>query len=155
MYHISLFWTRTWPLYNSSTVINVRSHPIVWTSLSLHSPPPTPISNYMLSWTNCKSTLYHDTNNVVCVSKAKNWLPELSEFLGWLTNNLNPQDYTVKFVSGGPKTYGYRTLHHANIFVVNLASLMGLVDNVVHQRDNTQEQNIVRDKWGFFLKTTQ
>ncbi|XP_048850900.1 uncharacterized protein LOC125719998 isoform X2 [Brienomyrus brachyistius] len=119
-----------------------------------------------------RRTLYHDTDSVIFVSKPGDWMPPLGDFLGELTSELDPDDHIVEFVSGGPKTYGYRTaksktnlkvkgitLHNTNSKVVNIASLTELVhDFVSNPRDppreiRTSTQQILRDKRGFLLKT--
>lgn len=117
-----------------------------------------------------KRTLYHDTDSVIFVSRPGDWMPELNEFLGGLTSELDPGDHIVEFVSGGPKTYGYKThngtkcmkvkgitLHHSNATLVHLESLIGLVNDFLRDRDNseeisTQSTQIVRDKRRFTLK---
>jgi hypothetical protein len=57
-----------------------------------------------------KRVLYCDTDSVIYVKsevEAEN-LP-LGPFLGDLTDELDPDDEIIEFVSGGPKAYGYRT----------------------------------------------
>ncbi|XP_035239706.1 uncharacterized protein LOC118208867 isoform X1 [Anguilla anguilla] len=115
--------------------------------------------------------LYHDTDSVIFVSRPGDWVPPLGDFLGELTSELDTGDHIVEFVSGGPKTYAYRTrggktcmkvkgitLHHTNTQVVNLSSLTDLVDHYVsHKNDPAKEvatttQQIVRDKKAFILR---
>ncbi|XP_041435694.1 uncharacterized protein LOC121399337 [Xenopus laevis] len=52
--------------------------------------------------------LYHDTDSVIFVSKDGDWNPPLGDYLGELTSELPTDTYITEFVSGGPKTYGYK-----------------------------------------------
>ncbi len=53
--------------------------------------------------------LYFDTDSVIySQSPGESELP-IGDFLGDLTNEVDPGDYIVDFTSGGPKNYGYRT----------------------------------------------
>ena len=53
--------------------------------------------------------LYYDTDSVIYVHKPGKPDPPLGNYLGDLTNELDPGDYITSFVSGGPKNYAYRT----------------------------------------------
>ncbi|XP_049338297.1 uncharacterized protein LOC125803858 isoform X1 [Astyanax mexicanus] len=114
--------------------------------------------------------LYTDTDSVIFKSKDGDWMPPLGDYLGELTSELDHGDHIVEFVSSGPKSYGYRTrygktvmkvkgitLNYTNAKIVNLSSLIDLVDKSVKSPDCTDEimtsnNQIVRDKRGFHLK---
>ena len=56
--------------------------------------------------------LYYDTDSVVFVEhtdEPEEPQPVLGNYLGEFTDECDPGDYIVEFVSGGPKNYGYRT----------------------------------------------
>lgn len=55
--------------------------------------------------------IYCDTDSVVYSAKHGEEELPLGDYLGDLTNELNPGDHIVKFVSSGPKAYSYVTLH--------------------------------------------
>lgn len=52
--------------------------------------------------------VYCDTDSIVYIHEEGNDL-ETGSFLGELTNELQPEDFIVRFVSGGPKNYAYET----------------------------------------------
>ena len=52
--------------------------------------------------------LYYDMDSVIYVHKPGKPDPPLGNYLGDLTDELNG-DYITSFVSGGPKSYAYRT----------------------------------------------
>ncbi|XP_076840973.1 uncharacterized protein LOC143485425 isoform X1 [Brachyhypopomus gauderio] len=117
-----------------------------------------------------RRVLYTDTDSVVFVSRDGDWMPPLSDYLGGLTSELSEGDSIVEFVSGGPKTYGFRTLKGENVMkvkgltlnytndkLVNLKSLTELVNEHVKNPSRSREimtsrNMIVRDKIGFLLK---
>ncbi|XP_049332872.1 uncharacterized protein LOC125801098 isoform X1 [Astyanax mexicanus] len=114
--------------------------------------------------------LYTDTDSVIFKSQQGDWMPPLGDYLGGLTSELDAGDQIVEFVSGGPKTYGYRTLkgksvmkvkgitlNYTNAQYVNLKSLTELVDKTFKNPDcdaeiMTSYNQIVKDKRGFHLK---
>ena len=53
--------------------------------------------------------LYFDTDSVMLTSKPGQWMPEISVYLGELTNELDDDDHITTFASGGPKNYTYQT----------------------------------------------
>lgn len=58
-----------------------------------------------------KRVLYFDTDSVIFVSKRDDVEPEIGPYLRQLTNELaSPDDYIVEFVSGGPKSYAFKTM---------------------------------------------
>ena len=53
--------------------------------------------------------LYYDTDSVIYVHEPNKPDPPLGNYLGDLTDELDPGDYITTFVSGGPKNYAYIT----------------------------------------------
>ncbi|XP_053383484.1 uncharacterized protein LOC123561229 [Mercenaria mercenaria] len=53
--------------------------------------------------------LYMDTDSCIYISKAGLAEPQLGDYLGQLTNELNPGEHIVEFVTTGPKSYAYLT----------------------------------------------
>ena len=49
--------------------------------------------------------LYYDTDSVIYVHEPGKPDPPLGDYLGDLTDELDPGDYITTFVSGGPKNY--------------------------------------------------
>jgi hypothetical protein len=56
-----------------------------------------------------RRVLYYDTDSVIFVSKPGEYDPPLGDFLGELTDELDRGEHIIKFVSGGPNNYAYRT----------------------------------------------
>ena len=53
--------------------------------------------------------MYYDTGSVIYVSNiGKNDVP-LGDYVGELSNELEPGEYIIEFVSRGPKNYAYKT----------------------------------------------
>ena len=55
--------------------------------------------------------LYFDTDSIIFISKENEYEPSTGEFLGDLTNEIDPKDgdHIVEFVSAGPKNYAFKT----------------------------------------------
>ena len=53
--------------------------------------------------------LYYDTDSVIYVHEPCKPDPPLGDYLGDLTDELDPGDYITTFISGGPKNYAYLT----------------------------------------------
>ena len=53
--------------------------------------------------------LYYDTDSVIYLEEEGQSNPVLGDYLGEFTSELDPDDFIVEFVSGGPKNYGYQT----------------------------------------------
>ena len=53
--------------------------------------------------------LYYDTDSVIDVHEPGKPDPPLGDYLGDLTDELDPGDYITTFISGGPKNYAYIT----------------------------------------------
>ena len=56
-----------------------------------------------------EQVLYFDTDSVIYAHKPGQAEVPNRDFLGELTNELEPGDHIVDFTSGGPKNYGYTT----------------------------------------------
>ena len=56
-----------------------------------------------------KRVLYMDTDSCIYISKVGLIEPPLGDYLGQLTNELNPSEHIVEFVTTGPKSYAYLT----------------------------------------------
>ena len=53
--------------------------------------------------------LYYDTDSVIYYTSEGQHDPDLGDYLGDFTSELDKDDYILEFVSGGPKNYGYQT----------------------------------------------
>jgi DNA polymerase elongation subunit (family B) len=56
-----------------------------------------------------KRVLYFDTDSIIFVANESDYVPELGDYLGEFTNEIDDDDYIVEFVSAGPKNYSYLT----------------------------------------------
>ncbi|CAH0546857.1 unnamed protein product [Brassicogethes aeneus] len=95
-----------------------------------------------------RRVLYFDTDSVIFTHKSGEWLPEVGDYLGMLTDELSeygPGSKITEFVSGGPKNYAYKvycadkneyktickvkgiTLNHKNTQSVNFDELKAQV----------------------------
>ena len=53
--------------------------------------------------------LYYDTDSVIYLEEPGQPSPDLGNYLGDFTSELDDGDFIVEFVSGRPKNYGYKT----------------------------------------------
>ena len=108
--------------------------------------------------------LYYDTDSVIYVHEPGKPDPPLGDYLGDLTDELDPGDYITTFISGGPKNYAYITnngksetkirgitLDYAATKKINLDVMRHLVDSHVncHTEEKVTVENpfkITRDK---------
>ncbi|XP_033731757.1 uncharacterized protein LOC117321450 [Pecten maximus] len=86
-------------LENDQTNIFVASMTTCWARLKLYG------ILEMLG----NRVLYYDTDSVIYVSGQSDLNPDLGDYLGELTSELDPDDHITHFVSGGPKQYSYIT----------------------------------------------
>jgi hypothetical protein len=56
-----------------------------------------------------RRVLYYDTDSVIYVSRPVSYDPPLGDYLGELTDEQDAGEHIVEFVSGGPKSYAYKT----------------------------------------------
>ena len=97
-----------------------------------------------------KRCLYYDTDSVIFTAKKGEWKPELGDFLGELTNELNDSSkFITKFLSCGPKAYSMQiysnktkefeyilkikgvTINSENSKMVHFKILKRIIDNYV------------------------
>ncbi|KAG1925821.1 extracellular sulfatase Sulf-2 [Pimephales promelas] len=108
--------------------------------------------------------LYSDTDSVIFVSRDGDWEPPLGDHLGELTSEVDEDDFLSSFCSSGPKSYAFETakgktcmkakgitLNAKNSRVINMESLIGLVEGYVMSQDSSKHilahsENIVRHK---------
>ena len=107
--------------------------------------------------------LYADTVSVVYTSRPGEWKPELSDYLGDLTDEV-PDNRIIEFVTGGPKNNAYKiarpdkdgnttickvrgiTLNYKNSLTINFDTIK---DMVINNRDDVHQDKdyrIVFDK---------
>ena len=112
-----------------------------------------------------RQVLYYDTDSVIYVSRRGEWEPDVGDFLGELTNEIDSDNYITSFVSGGPKNYAYKlakpdkdgnttfckvrgiTLNYRNKSIVNFDRMFQMVHNVGPKRVRvTDPYKICRNK---------
>ena len=96
--------------------------------------------------------IYYDTDSIIYVTKDGEYDPELGDYLGEFTNELQCKDvgckdngctkrhYIVEFISAGPKNYSYKTeigttkckvrgftLNKYNSLIINFDSMRNMV----------------------------
>jgi len=109
------------------------------------------------------SVIYFDTDSVIYEVKDGDEIPlPTGDYLGHLTHELNPGTWITEFVSGGPKSYAYRTsdgltvckvkgfrLDFKTSSVINFEAMKAEVFNWHEGRDSTvfaESTKICRDK---------
>ena len=110
--------------------------------------------------------LYFDTDSIIYVTRPGDTALPLGDYLGDLTSELPPGDSIQKFVSTGPKSYGYQTRHGKTEIKckgipltvtssekVNFESMVSLVSGQERQIQVTLPQQIRRDPKHRQLKT--
>ena len=116
--------------------------------------------------------LYYDTDSIIFTYKEGDWMPPLGDYLGELTNELAEGEYIIKFVSGGPKNYAYKTcnpttnvektyckvrgftLNHRNSQLINFDTLCDVVTSPEERLINIHTPfKIVRDAKSKNVKT--
>jgi hypothetical protein len=110
---------------------------------------------------------YMDTDSVIFIESEKTPFIPVGDFLGDLTDEIEPENCIVEFVSGGPKNYAYK-LHHPDANgkqyfckvkgislnfrgsqVINFHSIKDLIVNDSGEEDSyevTEPFKIVRNK---------
>ena len=96
-----------------------------------------------------RRVLYFDTDSMIFISRCNEYEPELGDFLGQFTNEIDQEkgNHIIEFVSAGPKNYGYKldtgyscctvkgiNLNHNACQLINFESIKNIVCN------NQQEQ---------------
>ena len=94
-----------------------------WTYKTEFQPEDNKTNIYVATFTTCwarlklysvleqldRRVLYYDTDSIIYISRPGEVDPPLGDYLGELTNELDAGEYIERFVSLGPKNYGYRT----------------------------------------------
>ena len=109
------------------------------------------------------SCAYYDTDSCVILTKPGDSKPVLGDYLGQLTDELEPGEFIQTWVSGGCKNYAYKTnlgrtvtkvrgitLNHRNSQRINFDTVCGLVKNLPSQDQSetitvTEPRKITRD----------
>jgi hypothetical protein len=101
--------------------------------------------------------LYFDTDSCIFVSREGLWEPELGDYLGELTNEIEGSDgnYIVEGVFPGPKNYSYKTdtgyttckvkgftLNYTAEQNVNFESMKAMILNEINENDNKIKINV-------------
>ena len=78
--------------------------------------------------------LYCDTDSIFFTFKEADYMPELGDYLGDFTNELDPKDgdYIQEFISAGPKNYGYVTNTGKSHITVKGFSLNYIASQTIH-----------------------
>lgn len=103
--------------------------------------------------------LYFDTDSIIYYRNIdKNeYEPQLGEYLGDLTNEIDPKDgnYIVEYVSAGPKNYAYKTdkgITKCTIkgFTLNYITSLKLdFEKIKHIVKNNQTEKVLVDQYQF------
>jgi hypothetical protein len=112
--------------------------------------------------------LYVDTDSIFYKRNLDLYTPNLGDFLGEFTNEIDPQegDHIIEFVSAGPKNYSYKLntgITHCKVkgFSLNFKAskkidfdrIKQIVCHMREERINITQSTIVRDKTDWSLKT--
>ena len=124
--------------------------------------------------------LYHDTDSIIFSAKDLDYIPELGEYLGELTNELSCSEmgckgcsghYIEEFVSCGPKNYSYKvntgqtvckvrgfSLNYENSKIINFESMKNCLNDWLQGKKSkvqTVKTEIRRDKYDTVIKTSR
>ncbi len=110
------------------------------------------------------SFCFHFPDSVIFTWKKGQWMPEIGDYLGMLTNEVDAGDHILEIVCTGPKQYAFRTFKGKKVCklrgftlnckhsqAVNFDALRDFVFNIQPFRDTTlrNPSNIVRNKMDF------
>jgi hypothetical protein len=115
--------------------------------------------------------LYCDTDSIFFTQKSGDYTPDLGDFLGEFTNELDPSEgnYISEFFSAGPKNYCYKTdkdVTHTTVkgFTLNFigsetVNFDSIKEIVTHERSrvlNVEQNLFIRDKndWTIRMEKT-
>ncbi|KAK5650119.1 hypothetical protein RI129_001148 [Pyrocoelia pectoralis] len=76
--------------------------------------------------------LYTDTDSIVYISRENEYEPEIGEYLGDMTDELEcygPGSYITEFVSGGPKNYAYLVYSPSKDTIFQVCKVKGICIN--------------------------
>ena len=115
-----------------------------------------------------RRVLYFDTDSIIYVAKDNEYRPDLGNYLGELTNEIDPEDgdYIEEFVSAGPKNYAYRTnkgvtkctvkgfaLNNLTKLKLNFDSIKTLVTTDQSQKIELEQLKFRRDKLNWTVRS--
>lgn len=115
--------------------------------------------------------LYFDTDSIIFVSKPCDYMPELGDFLGQFTSEVQSGLYIVEFVSAGPKNYAYKlnsgetsctvkgfTLNHIASQKINYESIKEIVcrpaDGGIRESISVEQMKFARNKFTWEIETS-
>ena len=67
------------------------------------------VRNFIVKWKKSIKTLYFDTHSLIFLVKESTYIPELGDYLGDFTSELETDEFISEFVSAGPKNNAYKT----------------------------------------------
>jgi len=110
--------------------------------------------------------LYFDTDSMIFIDRDNEYCPELGNYLGELTSELDQDDFIVEFCSAGPKNYGYRTykgkssctvkgftLNSSTKELINFNSIKNIVLNNRKEKITANQIRFIRDKKNWTVRT--
>lgn len=113
-----------------------------------------------------RRVLYFDTDSIIYIARPGEYNPQLGNYLGELTSELDSGDYIEEFVSAGPKNYGYRTksgkssctvkgftLNSSTTDVINFEAIRRVVLQDQNERIEVEQMRFVRDKHQWTVRT--
>ena len=113
-----------------------------------------------------ENLLYFDTDSLLFISKPEAYLPELGDYLGDFTSELDSGEFIEEFVSAGPKNYGYKTNKGKEIIKVkgfslsssasqqiNYQNVLNLVKNQTSDTLNVNQLKFKRNKKDWSITT--
>ena len=109
---------------------------------------------------------YFDTDSLIFVGSPGQYMPELGDYLGNFTNELDDDDYITEFVAGGPKNYSYKTfkgqtdctikgypINHITNLILNFDSVKNCVVENRETKLKIPQLKFVKDKSEWIIKT--
>jgi hypothetical protein len=112
--------------------------------------------------------LYFDTDSIIFVSKEGEYEPELGDFLGQFTNEIDKSEgnFIEEFVSAGPKNYSYKldtgvthctvkgfTLNHVAAQQISFESIKSIVCGNHAEKIQIEQNKFSRNKHTWNVKT--
>jgi hypothetical protein len=112
--------------------------------------------------------IYFDTDSIIFVSNNKDYEPELGDFLGELTDEIDKKNgnHIVEIVCAGPKNYAYQldtgyqkcvvkgfTLNYISSLNLNFKSMKDMVLNNKSNQIEVDQLKFTRDKYNWNIKT--
>ena len=110
--------------------------------------------------------LYADTDSIIFISRENQYEPELGDFLGEFTNEIEDELHIVEFVSAGPKNYAYKlsndkthalckgiSLNYKNSLKINFDSIKEIVTENHSQKIIAENLKFSRNKVDWTVST--